>query len=320
MAFLFGKRPHRKTVNMFDPPAFGTMYFIQNNTHKMTNAESVKIEGVQHDLIVNFEITQTFYHTEKSIQEVRYIIPNYRKFCIYNITFLINEKIIETKLKPKEEAQSTHKEAVNSGENEVYVANVANGLTEFQVGNIEPNQKCKIIINAAFTAQITIENKFFIKFPLDVYTPSGFVDYLNANSNFSFKMQCDTKNISKVTSNVESGTFNELQKTFSIQGQINEKSIIINFETKENIQSSILIPYSNSVNYDYCAITIASPPSSKKNNNEYIFLVDVSGSMDGDKLLRASECLDLFIRSIPQESFFNIYLFESEFKKILYHN
>ncbi|KAK8840703.1 von Willebrand factor A domain-containing protein 5A [Tritrichomonas musculus] len=315
MSYLFGKHHHRSTENS---PSFGTMCFIQNNTFKMTNAESVKIKGVQHGLIVNFEIIQTFYHTEKSIQEVRYIIPNDHKFCIYGITFSINEKIIETRLKPKEEAQLTYTEAVNSGKKAVYAANNAYGLTEIQVGNIEPNEKCRVIINAAFTAQGTIENKFFIKFPLDVYTPSGSVGCLDAiNSNFSFKIQCDTKNISKVTSNVESGTFDELQKIFSIQGQINEKSIIINFETKENIQSSILIPYSNSVKYDYCAITIASPPSSKIiNNNEFIFVVDVSGSMYGDKILRASECLDLFIHSIPPGSYFNIYLFESKFQKV----
>ena len=38
--------------------------------------KSIKINGFQQSLIVNFEVEQSFYHNEKCIQEVSYIFPN----------------------------------------------------------------------------------------------------------------------------------------------------------------------------------------------------------------------------------------------------
>ena len=62
------------------------------------NTKSVKIEGVQRGLLVNFEVTQTFYHTEKEAKEVSYVFPNDLKICIYDTTFVDGDEIIKPKL------------------------------------------------------------------------------------------------------------------------------------------------------------------------------------------------------------------------------
>jgi uncharacterized protein with von Willebrand factor type A (vWA) domain len=48
--------------------------------------------------------------------------------------------------------------------------------------------------------------------------------------------------------------------------------------------------------------------------NEFIFILDRSGSMSGRRIENAKETLILYLKSIPKGSYFNIISFGSEFE------
>lgn len=281
----------------------------------------VDIKGEELGLLVNFEVTQTFYHESTDPVNFIYILPNDLKMCIYDITFVVGDEIIKPILKAKEEARRIYSEAIKTGHTAVKSSNLQNGLTQFNLGNVPPNTDCKVIFKIALTANMINQNIFFIKFPLDVYTPRGSIGCLDISSNFHFQLQCDKEKIKNVTSNVLNSHYDNSIKLFTIQDCIknerNERSIIINFETNENIQNSVII--GETVNgYDTCAITIYPNFAADRNSyyKEYIFLIDCSGSMEGYSITKASECLELFIRSLPAHSYFNIIWFGDRHKKL----
>lgn len=49
---------------------FGSCCFIEDDQIREMNAKSVRIEGTQHGMIVNFEVIQTFSHSQKDPKEV----------------------------------------------------------------------------------------------------------------------------------------------------------------------------------------------------------------------------------------------------------
>ncbi|KAK8840937.1 von Willebrand factor A domain-containing protein 5A [Tritrichomonas musculus] len=301
---------------------YGTCCILNNDNQRCMEIESVQINGFQRGLLVNFEIIQSFIHHEKEAKEVSYMFPNDLKICIYDTTFIIGDEIIKPQIKSKIEAQKTYEEAVETGHTAIFGSNINDSLTLFKLGNVQPNISCKVILKIAFSGQLTTEKTFYIKFPIDVYTPSGSKNCLDSiSSNFSFKLQCDIEKVSKLTSNVRNYNFDDTTKMFSIEDRIenndNEKSIIITIETKEQIKSSAFLTQTNQVNFDGCAITITpNLPKTDEVNSEFIFVVDCSGSMYGSSIQKASECLEFFIKSLVPNSFFNVVRFGSHYEKL----
>ena len=296
---------------------FGSLCFLDNNVLQGMTPKSIIINGFQRSLIVNFEVEQSFYHSEKNVKEISYIFPNDFKICIYDTTFIVGDEIIKPKIKSQEEAKATYKEAVDSGHTAIYGTNIGDGMTRVKIGNVPPDVECKVILKIAFTGNMINEKTFYIKFPIEVYSSYGPCGCLKVDkSEFSFQLQSNPEEVEKITSNIKNSNFDEKTKMFSIKDSLineeNEKSIIITFETNNKIESSCLLSQTSSSIFDSCAILVSPNYKPLKwSSKEFIFLIDCSGSMRGRSIRKASECLKFFIKSLPADCYFNVIKFGS---------
>lgn len=300
---------------------FGSCCILKDNEFYAMKSHEVHIEGVQKCLILNLEVSQTFRNTSEEIAHISYVFPNDLKICIYETSFILNDQLIRPKLVEKKEGREIYKEAVVKGKTAIYGSNIAFGLTEFKLGNLPINSECKVILKMAFKANLIDLNTFYFKFPLDVYFPNGSVNCLNIKSNFSMSVQADKETIDSVFSNVTNGQYDSKNKIYKISNEIknnvDENSIILRFKTQDIIESSLMLSLQN----NYCAVSIVNDHKEDDIiNKEYIFLVDCSGSMYGESIRNAGTALEIFVRSLPEKSFFNIVRFGSKFELLYDHS
>jgi hypothetical protein len=288
----------------------GTCVIFTSTGRSSLKPESISITGEQDGFIVVFTVKQLFRHTSPSTADVRYIVPNNSKICIYDTTFRIGSRVIKVVLQAKQAATEIFVKAKDHGRAALLGQQLGNGLVEFTLGNLPSGEPCEVEVKCAFVASSSGLSETYFKFPLDVCTPRGSVNSITENLTGPFHFSVRNRSattVSKIEANVphtsESGLLTISQKPSAA-------SIIVTTEFNLPFASLCLTAGR------YFALTKFTPQFSDSNreNDEFIFVIDCSGSMSGQRIARARECLSLFIRSLPSGSFFNIVRFGSNFK------
>jgi hypothetical protein len=275
----------------------------------------VSIIGEQGGFIVCFTVKQVFYHTSPSPADVRYIIPNDIKICMYDTEFRVGSETIKVVLEEKKAAKEMYDEATSEGRAAIFGQSLGNALVEFQLGNLPPGESCEVEVKCAFTASSPGPSGLFFKFSLDVCTPSGSVSCISNLVQESFLFSAwnlDPSAVSTITSNA-AGTYDESQTLLTINTKPSDASVIVTTTLRRPLASERIV--SGTV----LAVTkfAARFPARDIENNEFVFLIDCSGSMSGDRIDSARACLGLFICSLPAASFLNVIRFGSSFQSLL---
>jgi hypothetical protein len=267
---------------------FGSLVF-NNQSGESCKLTRIEITGVQTLYISHFTVKMQFQHDLPDPTECKYIFPTDSKICIFNTHLILDGKRIDMQLKPKEEAEQIFKEATEQNYTAVIGRSLQNGLSEFIVGNLIPGSICEVVLSCAFISQTKNEKTLFIKFPLEVSTPKKIETSLNSclNGEFFFNMKCiEIQPILTISSNCP-GETNE--KTFSISQIPSESSIILTTEYESQIENSAIF------SENFIASSIFPHLIEQKNpNSDFIFLLDCSGSMSGNRIQKAKECLNFW--------------------------
>jgi hypothetical protein len=114
--------------------------------------------------------------------------------------------------------------------------------------------------------------------------------------------------VSGIWANVP-GVFNAANSTFTISTPVTVPALLVRTRRKTPISS---LSYCSGQCLSITAFLPAPPETPAV--HDVVFIVDCSGSMRGNRIGQARFCLDLFIRSLPENSFFNVVRFGSSFE------
>lgn len=277
--------------------------------------KKIDIDVKVDDLIANVTIEQFYENGQDFSMEVLYKFPIDDNAIVYNFFAIIDDVEINSKVIPKNMAQKEYENAISIGKFGALLQDDETDIFQIRLGNF----KKKAIVKLSYYTQLdyeTINNHSYSIFylPTTIYQRyntinTNFINNTTTNSNYkaNFNLQC-CENVSSPS------------HSFDI---LNEKVVIKNLDLDRDIIFHIDLPLEccaifqrNNIDSTYTGMITYLPNMfcNEYQNTDLIFLIDQSGSMQGQAIRQAKEALNIILHSLPENSYFNIVSFGSTFK------
>jgi Ca-activated chloride channel family protein len=294
-------------------------------------AADVRIAGI----IADVKMTQIYNNQGQSVLEAIYIFPASTRAAVYAMKMTIGERIIEAKIDKRETARQTYEQAIEEGRTASLLEQQRPNVFQMNVGNILPGDE--IVVELSYTEMlISQKNLYEFVYPTVVgprysnQNESGAGDrdrwiqnpYLQEGEQMSSTFALDLtlsagmpiNEILSPTHDVEITYQSEEQAQISLKGgagaQGNRDFILRYRLAQERIKSGLLLQRGDKENF---FLLMLQPPDRIKIDQipgrEYIFIVDVSGSMNGFPLDISKQLLRDLIGNLRSSDLFNVILF-----------
>ena len=331
------------------------------------------------ELFATTELIQYFTNKLKESIELTILFPIIEEISLSKFVVSIDDKMVISKVMPKEKAEEKYNDSIASGNIGFYSSYQDNQNSfSLNIGNIKPNQKIKlssIFIQMVGAQDMSYEFNIMEKYPTFLYKELNEDKQRNKIINADIEIEVQSKitrliapfldkkakkNSSykvKYNSDYKKAKIKYIKNQYHFKNIntsiINDYSVIkdeptfyssfcILFRT-ENMNNPILYRQYNpefketaySINYVYTSKNIKEIPIPEKPDEDntisytskyeeniinetpglFIFLIDQSGSMDGNSIELVKQALLIFIQSLPANSYFQLIGFGSDFKK-----
>lgn len=290
----------------------GSFCSIIDDDNKYHDLDPLKIDyaGEMHSGILSLRIHHLYKSNvgknESSKNKAVLLLPKSHTHCISKIDCLLNGERIDIKIEETEKAKEIEKE----GETE--------GKTTVRSTISHDNRYLNIILGSLnFGSEIDVTICIeILSTNIDSSTYQTIIPFSEKSASsgeFTFSIEFDQiESIFGITivNNSEKDKFK-----YKLEGNkftIDTKPtnpIVMHTKLKNDIQSTI----QNDSNDEYSVISVVPHFLNKSLNSDFVFIVDCSGSMSGRPIKNASECLSIFLHSLPVGCKFNVIRFGSDF-------
>lgn len=298
------------------------------------------------DCLSTVEITQLYTNTNKTSVECEYVFPiDPQTTALTSLVVTMDNKTIEAKVTEKDKADEKYADAIARGDTAFKMNQDEQqpDIIRLAIGNLLPEKNATIVVRYVKLLEAEDGNWCF-RIPL-AYTPKygkpaatdkkgagpEFVKGKNLPYKWHLNMTVRTsKPITRMASpshkiDVE---FKDSSKQAIInladRNEVPDSDLIVSFKTEEFSTPSAILQ--KSPEFDGYAALISFYPSlgeekateeevdEDDGSGEYFFVLDCSGSMRGGRIELAKSALEMFLRSLPVDSKFNIVCFGNSFK------
>jgi len=296
---------------------------------KSTSAD-VNIAGV----IADVKVVQVYKNEGKSVLEAIYIFPASTRAAVYDMKMTIGERVIRAKIKERKEAREEYEEAVREGRTASLLEQQRPNVFQMSVGNILPGDEIKVelhytelllseektyefmyptVVGPRYSNQSEdeagtdkwVKNPYLLEgqeptynFNIDVHIAAGMP--IKDIFSPSHEVNIDYQSADEASINLANGEHKKGDRDYILKYRLNGDQVapglLLHRGEKENFFLMMLQPPKR-------IITEQIP------YREYIFIVDVSGSMNGFPLDISKELLRNLIGNLQKKDRFNVLLF-----------
>ena len=292
---------------------------------------TVNISGVIADVLV----TQVYKNDGKKPLEAIYIFPASTRAAVYGMKMTIGKRVIEAKIKKRDEARREYEQARDAGKNASLLEQQRPNVFQMNVANIMPGDEIKVElkytellvptdrvyefvyptvvgprysnakVSNASPSEHWVENPYLRQGEL-----SATIFNITVAINAGMPIKDLTCSSHKVNTLYESASKAKVSLD-KAEAHGGNRDYILRYRLDgDKIQTGLLLSQGEKENF---FVLMMQPPKRVTNNNipgrEYIFIVDVSGSMHGFPLNISKKLLSNLIGNLRPTDKFNVLLF-----------
>ena len=294
---------------------------------KSTKAK-VQISGT----IAHVQITQTYNNLGHTPIEAIYVFPMSTQAAVHHMQLTVGNRITKAQIFEKKKAKQVYKKAIKEGKRAAKLEQHRPNVFQMKVGNIMPNET--VTIDIFYTEMISVVNKEYqFVFPgvvgprytgestkdepvfQQAYSQANIVDdfAIDININAGMLIKNITSNTHKINLHYPDAKTAEIELSTENKTPSN-RDFVLNYSLRTNkINSGLLLYEGEKENY----FSLLLEPKLKIVKNEiptreYLFVVDVSGSMMGYPIEVSKSLLRNLLSDLGKNDRFNILLFSAD--------
>lgn len=317
----------------------GTLYFISSASeqgetiqqHLLSPVLKSKVDIKVTGIVARTKLTQTFKNAGKEWVNALYVFPLPENAAVDHLLMTIGERKIEGKIKEKTEAKRIYLQAKAQGKKASLVAQQRPNMFSNSIANIGPGETIEVTIE--YQQKLNFDQQqYSLRFPMTI-TPR----YIPNNSNSEPLIQPElsanqTNNNIELQVNLHAGfEVQEIKSEFHpitvkqrpngsqhiqiSEGEIANRDFVLTWQPVIGATPQSA-HFTQQVNGDEYGLVMLHPPVKTESQTqtqlrEVIFVLDTSGSMEGDSIKQAKKALLLAIEQLKASDHFNIIEFNS---------
>lgn len=294
---------------------------------------AVKIAGV----IADVTVTQHYKNEGTRPIEARYVFPASSRAAVYGMRMQVGNRQIDAEIREKKQARAEYEAAKKEGKSASLLEQQRPNVFQMNVANILPGDDISVELHYTETL-VPSEGKYQFMFPTVVgpryngspAKGSGVKEQWVAQptqrsgevakSTFGMKLSIDSPiAVKEVSSSSHKVQFEQkdgrhISMLLPASVEHGNRDFILDYRLAGNtIESGVLLSQGSDENF---FLALIEPPAHIANSEivprEYIFIVDISGSMHGFPLETAKGLLRNLVGSLKPTDTFNVMLFAGD--------
>ena len=269
-----------------------------------------------------FDIEQVYKNNTKNVLEVGYTFPIVETATVVGFEINVGDKVLKGKCKEKGEAKKEYQRNIVRGNSAYMMEQETDNIFKISVGKIDKDEEVTVKIQYIDKFEIT-DNTIQILMPTLV-TPRyksnitsklvyGKVDY-TVDFEINIDKTLNIKNISCPSHKINLIDEEKTERVEVLKYDLS-KDFKLNIELKNELSSNAITSKTrDGKDMIYLSFMPEILDSYEDSEKEYLFIIDVSGSMEGEKLKETKRAVIECLKQLDVGDKFNIIPFESEFE------
>ncbi|MDQ8037250.1 MAG: VIT domain-containing protein [Pedobacter sp.] len=292
----------------------------------------VKIAGV----IADVTVTQRYKNAGQRPLEARYVFPGSTRAAVYAMNVRLGDRLLTAKIREKEQARVEYQTAKNEGKTAALLEQHRPNVFQMNVANILPGDDVRVEMHYT-ELLLPQDGKYQFVFPtvvgpryagsaektgaLEKWTAAPYLqEGQEAPSAFDLKLKLASPiAVKEVWSSshridVKQGVDKRMEIALADARNANNRDFILDYRLNgDAIESGLMLFKGQEENF---FLAMLAPPKAvplqKITPREYIFVMDISGSMHGYPLDTSKALLRKLIGSLRSSDSFNVLLFAGD--------